>query len=375
MRVAWFFAYAFFGMVGLPALIVFLVEQQTGTLQWPPEPRLIYDPAWEVEDGQFVDTARLLGGNGPVVDIRAVLPAALAAAAGADSNGTLAVVARLKRSRDMHTSIDALVQQYQINRRSPDRGGERVSTATGMSGLLLRDATRILLVLGLKQEAAEARLARMAGMAVRLNPSAAKRPSGTIFFLVISGIVAWVIAQFFIFPRLASWAGSVQPAPGATPMPGSEIERRLLALNDRKLPFSVRRGSRPGELVVDWRYADAKWFDLMRIAGLSRLFRVVLRLDEKSRSVRARDYTADVDWSAGRGGANLAFKASLGINFFLYRREAVLGLQIRGGQLTFDPFYQYRFDVRELRDPLIATITAAGWQYKPVLTFFRPLGG
>lgn len=375
MRVAWFFAYAFFGMIGLPAAIVFAVEQQTGALQWPPEPRLIYDPAWTVKDGQFADAQRLLGGSGPIADLRSVLPAADASVASADSSGTIVVAARLKRSRDMHASIDALVGQYQVTRRSPERGGEKVSTATGMSGLLLRDATRILLVLGTSQDAAEARLARTAGLAVRLNPAGTKRPSGTVFFLVISGLVAWVIAQFFIFPRLASWAGSVPAAAGAAAMPASEIERRLLALNDRKLPFAVRRGNRPGEFVVDWRYGEAKWFDLMRIAGLSRLFRVVLRLDENSRSVRARDFTADVDWSAGRGGADFAFKGSLGINFFLYRREAVLGLQIRGGQITFNPFYQYRFDVRELRDPLVATITTAGWQYKPVLTFFRPIGG
>ncbi len=374
MRVAWFFAYAFFGMVGLPALVLLLVQWQTGPLQWPPPQRLIFHPAWEVADGRFTDPGRLLGGEGPVIDIRPIVPAAAAAAASAGADGTIAVAVRLNRSRDMNAATDALVQHYRIDLRSPGRSGERVSTAGGMSGLLLRDATRILLVLGLQQDMAQTRLSRMAGLAVRINPAAKQAPP-VVVYLVALGLAAWVSAQFFLFPRLASWAGSVLPTPGAAPMPQPEVERRLLALNDRNLPFQVRRGTRPGELVVDWRYADAKWFDLMRLAGLSRLFRVVLRLDEKSLSVRARDYTADVDWSAGRGGADFAFRASLGINFFLYRQEAVLGLQIRGGQVTFDPFYRYRFDVRELRDPLIATVAAAGWRYRPVLTFFRPVGG
>jgi len=375
MRVVWFFAYVFLGMVGLPALILFMVERQTGALQWPPPPAFGFDPAWTVQGGVFADPARLLATSGPVVDARSILPAAQAAAANAEADGTIAVAVRLKRAQDMASALDALARQHRIDRRIPGRAGETVSTAQGMSGLLLHDATRILLVLGLREGAAEARLARLPGLTLKPNPAAAKRPSRTVLFLVAGGVFAWAVAQIFIFCRLASWAGSVQPAPGTTPMPASELERRLLALNGGTVPFSVRRGARPGELVVDWRYADAKWFDLMRVAGLSRLFRVVLRLDDDGKCVRARDYTADIDWSAGRGGGDFAFKASLGINFFIYRREAVVGLQIRGGQPTFDPFYHYRFSLRELRDPLIAAVTGAGWSYRPVLTFFRPVGG
>jgi hypothetical protein len=187
----------------------------------------------------------------------------------------------------------------------------------------------------------------------------------------------WVLAQFFVFGRVASWASAVPAAPGAAPVVVGELAARLQALNALRAPWSVSAGKRPNEFHIDWRYADATWLDHMRAHGMRRSYRLTLRLDAQAHRARALESTSDLDWSAGHAiaAAGLRWRATRGINFFQYEHGRVFGLQIRGGRPTLDLSYAYTFSPRELKNPIIALITEAGWEYRPVVTFFRPIGG
>lgn len=188
---------------------------------------------------------------------------------------------------------------------------------------------------------------------------------------------AWVVAQVFVFGRMASWASSVEPSPGASPVAGATLASRLLALNSLRAPWHVSAGRRPDEFLVDWRYADAVWLDPMRVHGLRHTWRLELRLDERNRIVRAMERHAELDWSAGAvpTAATLRRQTSYGINFFQYQHGRVLGLQFRNGQPTLDLSYAYTFSLRELKNPIIDLVADAGWQFRPVITFWRPIGG
>lgn len=191
------------------------------------------------------------------------------------------------------------------------------------------------------------------------------------------GIFIWAGLQFFLFGRVASWAGQVPAVPGVEPIAAATLMQRLLDLNEQDVPYTLSRGTHSNEIVVDWRYADAKWLDLMRVHGMSKGYRLVLRLDEGAHNVRAQDCYASFDWSAGRGLdlVNLDWKVSLGITFYEYRTERVFGLQFRDGKPTFDLSYAYTFDLNELKQPMIEIIRHSGWNFRPVITFFRPIGG
>lgn len=191
------------------------------------------------------------------------------------------------------------------------------------------------------------------------------------------GIFVWAGLQFFIFGRLASWASAVPALAGVRPVAAETLMRTLLDINRRDVPYALSRGSHGNEIIVDWRYADAKWLDLMRIHGMSKGYRLVLRLDEATHTVRAQDRYASFDWSAGRGPdlLGLAWNMSLGITFYEYRHERVFGLQFRDGKPTFDLSYAYTFDLDELKQPMIEIVRHAGWNFRPVITFFRPVGG
>lgn len=370
-----FFAYAFGFMVGLPALVLYFFQREVGPLQWPPPAAYSFAPVWAVQNGTFPEAARLLAADKQVVDLRQILTQADAAAASVNSDATLAAVARFRDAARAEQGIATLLAQYGVSKREPFDGGERITAREGMTGVLLRDQTRMLVVLGFEPGAAERRLARMPGLAVVDNPDAGKTPSKKHFVMAGAFVAGWVLLQFFLFGRVASWVITTEAAPGVTPVSASVLEQRLMALNGRDYPFEVKRGDRPNEIIVDWRYADAKWFDLMRVAGLKRTFRLTLRLDEGDHAARVMDSYAELNWSAGAGGANLSFTRNYGINFIAYERGTVLGFQFKNGMPTLDPTYSWHFNLNDMRGPVAEVVTGSGWTYKPVITFFRPVGG
>src|SRR4051812_39014285 len=125
--------------------------------------------------------------------------------------------------------------------------------------------------------------------------------------------------------RRESPRGNVQPAPPSTaalegsPMglydwltgnkpPPAGVKRRsektlrtqLLAVNRTSAPFRVRDGEEEGvDLVAEWKIVDAKWHDVFAQAGIQRVFKVLMKLDEAEGQVRAVDQEWEVEWRAG----------------------------------------------------------------------------
>jgi hypothetical protein len=77
------------------------------------------------------------------------------------------------------------------------------------------------------------------------------------------------------------------------------------------VPFTVRPGDRPDEVIAEWRYADATWLDQMRAHHMAQLVRYRLRIDEADRTVRVTEYRAAFDASAGIGGLDLRARARI----------------------------------------------------------------
>ena len=186
--------------------------------------------------------------------------------------------------------------------------------------------------------------------------------------LILAGIyTVW-------FFKGASWAGSVPPDPKSPRLPPGELESRLLALNAEGLPFTVAPGPAPGELVADWRYADATYLDPAPARGLRRAFRIRMVLDARTHTVRATDYTAEFDWSAGRAGADVRWRRTTGISFFHREQETVAGVRIdNAGRRADGLMHSFTFDLATMKGPLIRVVSASGWGWRPALISPRPL--
>ena len=108
--------------------------------------------------------------------------------------------------------------------------------------------------------------------------------------------------------------------------------------------------------------------DHARAHGLRRTFRIRLTLDERHGTVRATDYAASYDWSAGRGGANLEWKSAIGIVLFQTEQQRVFGVQLdEQGRFKPELSYRYKFNLNEMKLPLLAAVTRAGWNWRPTV--------
>lgn len=185
----------------------------------------------------------------------------------------------------------------------------------------------------------------------------------TVVALVVYGFI--VVAYYF---KGAAWAGTSPAKPGVALLSAGQVEQRLLSINELDVPFQIERGTQPNEYFATWRYADAKWIDLHRARGMTRTLRIRMILDEANHTVRATDYVASFDWSAGRGGANLEWKTGFGIVFFQYEKQRVFGLQLDDqGRFKPELSYAYTFNLQEMKSPLIEAVTRAGWNWRPTV--------
>lgn len=201
------------------------------------------------------------------------------------------------------------------------------------------------------------------------NSKSAGKPKRPLSIaLICLGLTAYLFIVVLYFFKGSAWAGTSRAKPGVAPVTAAELATRIEAINALDVPFRVERGAQSNEFIATWRYADAKWVDLARARGLRRTFRIRLTLDESNGTVRATDYAASFDWSAGRGGANIEWKASLGIAFFQYEHQRVLGLQLdEQGRFKPELTYAYTFNLNEMKSPLVETVTRAGWNWRPTV--------
>jgi hypothetical protein len=163
---------------------------------------------------------------------------------------------------------------------------------------------------------------------------------------------------------LFDWlSGTKKPAAGVAPRSAADVRAALLAVNRPTAPFIVRDG-RPEQvdLVAEWRIVDAKWYEIFAKAGLTNVFKILMRLDPEKNEVRAVDQEWSVEWRAGTPRLSLAAEAFRG-----QKKEISFGTAYsftENGELG--QIYNYRFSTGELKPPLQDAVTSAGWTWRGV---------
>jgi hypothetical protein len=219
-------------------------------------------------------------------------------------------------------------------------------------------------------------LPRESGSA-RLGPSSASSgPSKTQVSTRLSSnwramtaflIINLSLAVFWFF-KGSAWSVRQPPQPGARPEAATLLRDRLLAVNQQNVPMQVVASPDANELEITWRYADAQWFDLMRAHRTRKTHKLVLALDEHSHKVRVREYWSAFDASAGPGSLHLNWTAARGMQFFQFEHRRVFGVQLdASGGPTGELSKAYTFNLQELKQPIIETVTASGWTWQPVM--------
>lgn len=338
-----------------------------------------------VKEGRFADGEKLFGralSPEQFRDAKAVFPEFFGEAEQAELGivgvGETVLVAQFPSVDAAKRAAASLWRAFQITNTSGDeeRGwrGQRRSHSDYIE--MLRTGRHLFFWTGMTKQAAAAH--RAASQLPVLVPQPlpaplvpALQPLRLLFQPVgmrVFGLILAVALGAWWFFKGAGWASSVPAQAEVRPVSARELAERLESINALDVPFRVERGVRTDEYFATWRFADAKWVDLARAHGLRRIFRVRLLLDEDDHTVRATDYYAGADGSAGLGGARVEWQARSGLVFFQSEQRRVFGLQ-RDDQGRFKPelSYGYRFNVDEVKSPLIDATIRAGWTWRPTV--------
>lgn len=143
------------------------------------------------------------------------------------------------------------------------------------------------------------------------------------------------------------WTGTKYPAGDVRPLPTMELREALLALNARNVPFSVREAfpREKADLVAECKIPKVKLTlkTRMRLVPAKREVLVLEERWEPSHESGGQQY--------GRGG------------FTVYRQWEFR----RGADGRRRKVETFRFDTRDVRDPLRTMVLNAGWTWRGVL--------
>lgn len=159
------------------------------------------------------------------------------------------------------------------------------------------------------------------------------------------------------------FSSTKRPKAGTRTCSAQEVRDALLALNRPTAPYQITDGRDDAvDLVAEWRIVDAAWYEIFAKAGLEKVFRIQMKLDEAKHEVRAVDREYSVEWRAGVPTLSLAAEAFRGQKTSIQFGKGYAFTE----EGPFGQVYNYRFTTKELKQPIQDAVTGCGWTYKGV---------
>ncbi|MEW6142458.1 MAG: hypothetical protein AB1597_04780 [Chloroflexota bacterium] len=186
---------------------------------------------------------------------------------------------------------------------------------------------------------------------------------------LVVGIVAFIVAVAAIAVAVCAtgafeYLGGKRAGP--SPEPKDKLLARLLAVNCPGLPYQVRRG-KSTDIVIEWKIVDADWHEVLSREQVKETYLAFLLLDETRHAARYWEIMGRVDWTTVVAGLpQVSWRKEFIRGRVLFRKSWGARYDIRDDG-TPGKAYEYRFDVRWVRDPVIKVVREAGWEFVPVL--------
>ncbi|VFR96787.1 hypothetical protein RAN3_2633 [plant metagenome] len=192
---------------------------------------------------------------------------------------------------------------------------------------------------------------------------------------VALGILAYALLLGCFMFRGAAWAGTVKPAPGTPVLDAAQLRARLLEVNGLDVPLQVSQTEK-GRYVLTWVLDHARWARPGGMTFVSKVKRVELAFDEAHKVVRVVETTMLRDKDKGVTGLSARISLFRGVTIAETSHQASIGLTYQPSLgWTVQPAHEFRYRDSELKGPFIQCVTGSGWSWRPVITFWRPLGG
>lgn len=142
------------------------------------------------------------------------------------------------------------------------------------------------------------------------------------------------------------------------PVSGAELRAHIQAINDFDVPVMVKE--RRGGLVATWRYVDARWWEALAKAGLTKVYELHIKFDDAQHLATLIDVNKSVAWRAGPTQVRLWGGFFRGI-VFQYEIGKQWGIK---ENFQLGKVYDYRFVPQEIKMPIMNTILQNGWDVR-----------
>jgi len=154
-----------------------------------------------------------------------------------------------------------------------------------------------------------------------------------------------------------------RPPAGTGVLAAEDVRKRLLGVNRSTAPYQLVDGASEGvDVIAEWKIVDASWREIFGKAGLSKSFKIYMKLHPENHEVRAVDREYTVSWSAGVPTLALAASAFRGQEQSIeFGKGYAFTEKLPGGEV-----YNYRFSTGEMKKPIQEAVTSSGWTYKGV---------
>lgn len=183
----------------------------------------------------------------------------------------------------------------------------------------------------------------------------------------LAGVLLAVAAYTWAFFAGVGWATRVAPEAGVAAVWASELRKRLLSVNRTDAPIRIEALA-DGRLSVGWRLDDLTGRAFAGQAEHRRIHRLLLRLDAARERVVVTEQWAVLSRNAGADDAGLHWRMAMGVTLgqVNHRREYALRFG-PDGRARLDATQTWHYSLDELKAPLIAAVTTAGWTWQPAL--------
>src|SRR5271157_693794 len=74
----------------------------------------------------------------------------------------------------------------------------------------------------------------------------------------------------------------------------ADLKKTILSTNDSDIPVTVTE--KKGRLIVTWKYVDAKWWETMAKAGLTKAYQLHIKFNENKKEATLIDVEKNISW-------------------------------------------------------------------------------
>ncbi|VFR49988.1 hypothetical protein BER2_2634 [plant metagenome] len=286
-----------------------------------------------------------------------------------------AVARRYASQAEARDAADAERDSLETSSYSSTLSVTRYRLREGGVGLLLPVEGWLVHVVAPDRAALDAQVAALPFLQANPDPNPVARaldqhPGG-----VALGILAYAFFLGIFMFRGAAWAGTVKPAPGTPVLDATQLRARLLAVNGLDVPMQVSQTEK-GRYVLTWVLDHARWARPGGMTFVSKVKRVELEFDDARNVVRVVETTMLRDKDKGVTGLSARIALFRGVTIAEHSHKVDIGLNYHPSLgWTVRPEHTFRYRDSELKGPFIQCVTGSGWSWRPVITFWRPLGG